>query len=40
MSENLTNKLPSTDEDKLTQILTGVRSLDLRVENLERNVEQ
>jgi predicted nuclease with TOPRIM domain len=40
MSENLTNKLPSADDDKLTQILTGVRSLDLRVANLERNVER
>lgn len=35
MSADLTKKLPETDSEKLTLILTGVRALTARVENAE-----
>lgn len=35
MSADLTKKLPETDSEKLTLILTGVRALTGRVENAE-----
>ncbi len=40
MSEDLTKRLSSSDGEKLTQILTAVQSLDLRVGNLEQKVEE
>ena len=35
MSEDLTQKLPRTDSEKLTLILTTVQNLDTRVTNIE-----
>lgn len=40
MSENLTNNLPTADNDKLTEILAVVRGLDFRLGKLERNVDE
>ena len=43
MSEDLTKKLPRTDSEKLTLILTTVQNLDTRVTNIElrlTNVER
>ena len=40
MSEDLTKRLSSSDGEKLTQILTAVQSLDLRVGNVEQKVEE
>ncbi|MCM3870624.1 MAG: hypothetical protein ND895_08030 [Pyrinomonadaceae bacterium] len=40
MSEDLTKDLPSSDGDKLTQILAAVQRLDSRVEHLESAVER
>ena len=40
MSEDLTKNLPSSDGDKLTQILVAVQRLDSRVEHLESAVER
>lgn len=38
MSENLTDKLPKTDSEKLNLILTTTQSLEERFEKLERRV--
>jgi chromosome segregation ATPase len=40
MSGDLTKKLPASDDEKLTQILASVQSLDLRIGNLEQKVDQ
>jgi chromosome segregation ATPase len=40
MSEDLTKKLPTTDSDKLTSILTTVQTLDTRLAALEQKVEE
>ena len=40
MSEDLTRKLPSTDSEKLSLILTTVQNLETRVDNLEKKVEE
>ncbi len=40
MSEDLTKDLPSSDGDKLTQILAAVQRLDSRVERLDLRVER
>ncbi|HKG80400.1 MAG TPA: hypothetical protein VKA78_13290 [Pyrinomonadaceae bacterium] len=39
MSEDLTLKLPKSDSDTLSLILTSVQSLDKRLEKLEHRVE-
>lgn len=40
MSEDLTRNLPSSDGEKLTQILSTLQRLDSRVERLEQSVER
>ena len=40
MSEDLTKKLPTTDSEKLTWILTTVQSLETRLTGLEQKVEE
>src|SRR5688572_3918733 len=40
MSEDLTRNLPSSDGEKLTQILSTLQRLDSRVERLEPSVER
>jgi uncharacterized phage infection (PIP) family protein YhgE len=40
MSEDLTKKLPKTDSEKLSLILTTVQKLETRVDNLELKVEE
>lgn len=40
MSEDLTKNLPSSDGEKLTQILSTLQRLDSRVERLEPSVER
>lgn len=40
MSEDLTRDLPSSDGEKLTQILSTLQRLDSRVERLEPSVER
>ena len=40
MSEDLTKKLPTTDSDKLTSILTTVQNLGTRLGALEEKVEE
>ena len=40
MSEDLTNKLPRTDSDKLNEILTRVNGLDSRLAHVEETMEQ
>ena len=40
MSEDLTDKLPKTDSDKLNEILTRVNGIDSRLEQLEHTVAQ
>ena len=40
MSEDLTKKLPTSDSDKLTSILTTVRNLETRLAALEQKVEE
>ena len=40
MSEDLTKKLPKTDSEKITVILTTVQNLETRVDNLENKVEE
>ena len=40
MSEDLTEKLPSTDSDKIALILTTVQNLETRVDNLENKVDE
>lgn len=40
MSEDLTKKLPQSDSEKISLILTTVQHLETRVDNLERKVEE
>ena len=40
MSEDLTDKLPKTDSEKLNIILTTVKSLETRVQRLEQKVDE
>jgi chromosome segregation ATPase len=40
LSENLTEKLPKSDSEKLTLILTTVQSFEDRIQNLEKQVEE
>jgi hypothetical protein len=40
MSEDLTKKLPTSDSDKLTSILTTVQALETRLTGLEQKVEE
>ena len=40
MSEDLTKKLPQSDSEKLSLILTTVQHLETRVDNLEKKVEE
>ena len=40
MSEDLTKKLPKTDSEKLSLVLTIVENLETRVDNLEQKVEE
>ena len=40
MSEDLTKKLPKTDSEKISLILTTVQALETRVTNLENRVEE
>jgi hypothetical protein len=40
MSEDLTKKLPNSDSEKITLILTTVQSLETRVDHLEKNVDE
>ena len=40
MSEDLTKKLPKTDSEKISLILTIVQTLEIRVTNLENRVEE
>ena len=40
MSEDLTKKLPKTDSEKISLILTTVQHLETRVDNLEQKVEE
>ena len=40
MSEDLTKKLPKTDSEKLSLVLTIVQNLETRVDNLEQKVEE
>jgi len=40
MSEDLTNKLPKSDSEKLTAILTIVRVLENRIDRLEQRAEE
>lgn len=39
MSEDLTKKLPGTDSDKITLILTTVQNVDTRTTNLEKRFD-
>ena len=39
MSENLTDKLPKSDSEKLTLILTTVQGFEDRIQTLEQQVE-
>ena len=39
MSEDLTEKLPKTDSEKLTYILTTVKAMETRLKGLEQKVE-
>lgn len=40
MSEDLTRRLPSSDSDKLTSILTSVQTMETRLAALEHKVEE
>ena len=40
MSEDLTDKLPKNDSEKLNIILTTVKSLETRVQRLEQKVDE
>jgi uncharacterized coiled-coil DUF342 family protein len=40
MSENLTDKLPKSDSEKLTLILTTVQGFEDRIQSLEQQVEE
>lgn len=40
MSEDLTKKLPTTDSEKISLILTTVQHLETRVDKLEKKVEE
>jgi chromosome segregation ATPase len=40
MSEDLTDKLPKSDSEKLNMILTTVRSLENRVQHLEQQADE
>jgi hypothetical protein len=40
MSEDLTKKLPTSDSDKLTSILTTVQALEGHIQHLEQRVEE
>jgi len=40
MSENLTDKLPKSDSEKLTLILTTVQGFEDRIHSLEQQVEE
>ena len=40
MSENLTDKLPKNDSEKLTLILTTVQGFEDRIQSLEQQVEE
>ena len=40
MSEDLTDKLPKTDSEKLNIILTTIKSLETRVQRLEQQADE
>lgn len=40
MSEDTTNRLPNSEDDRLAQILGAVQNLSRRVEGLEKRVEE
>ena len=40
MSEDLTRRLPSSDSEKISLILTTVQHLETRVDDLEKKVEE
>ena len=40
MSENLTEKLPKSDSEKLTLILTTVQGFEDRIQSLEQQVDE
>src|SRR3712207_1117096 len=40
MSEDLTKKLPTSDSEKLTSILTSVQAMNTRLTGLEQKVEE
>lgn len=40
MSEDLTKKLPTSDSEKITSILTTLQAMDTRLTALEREVEE
>ena len=40
MSEDLTNKLPINHEEKLSRVLDAVQELTIRVDSLDRKVEE
>ena len=40
MSEDLTDKLPKSDSDKLNSILTTVQAMETRLKELEEKVEE
>ena len=40
MSEDLTNKLPINHEEKLSRVLDAVQALTIRVDSLDRKVEE
>lgn len=40
MSEDLTQKLPTSDSEKLTSILTSVQAMNTRLTGLEQKVEE
>jgi septation ring formation regulator EzrA len=40
VSEDLTNKLPANQDQKLTRVLDAVEELSIRVEKLDRKVEE
>ena len=40
MSENLTDKLPKSDSEKLTLILTTVQGFEDRIQSLEQQAEE
>lgn len=40
MGEDLTKKLPKSDSDKLTSILTSVQAMEKRLAELEKKVDE